>query len=199
MRTGPALATADLLILNPSSWSAIRRQKDSMGRYYVAPDPSRDEVDSVWGVSVLETTVVPDGEGWLLDTTKFGRLAVRESLVVRIGYANDDLVRNILRYVAEERCVRADRGTPGRGLPPHHPAHNAPGRHQNSHPQKVTETRQAGALKQDPNTLAVAVRTVFPEDSQRAWGVMTVDRGGRHVSSDDVSHWPDLPVAGGPE
>ena len=71
----------------------------------MAPDPSSDEVNQAWGVPVLETVVCPDGEGWLLDTTKFGRLALRESLIVRMGYANDDLVRNILRYVAEERCV----------------------------------------------------------------------------------------------
>jgi capsid protein len=105
LRVGPALATADLLILNPASWSAIRRQKDSYGRYYVAPDPSRDEVDQVWGVPVLETTVCPDGEGWLLDTTKFGRLAVRETLALRIGYSGTDFVTNVLRYVCEERCV----------------------------------------------------------------------------------------------
>jgi hypothetical protein len=29
MRVGPSLATPDLLVLNPASWSAIRREKDS--------------------------------------------------------------------------------------------------------------------------------------------------------------------------
>jgi hypothetical protein len=62
-------------------------------------------VDRIWGVEVLETTVCPDGEGWLLDTTKFGRLAVREPLTVRIGYSGTDFVENVLRYVCEERCV----------------------------------------------------------------------------------------------
>jgi hypothetical protein len=71
----------------------------------VAPDPSGDEVNSAWGVPVVETTAVAPGEGWLFDTTKFGRLAVRETLSVRIGYANDDFVRNIVRYVCEERCI----------------------------------------------------------------------------------------------
>ena len=45
LRVGPALATADLLIIHPSSWSAIRRQKDQYGHYLVAADPSRDQVD----------------------------------------------------------------------------------------------------------------------------------------------------------
>jgi hypothetical protein len=105
LRVGPALATADLLILNPASWSQIRRQKTTYGQYLVAADPSRDEVNQAWGVPVLETTVCPDGQGWLLDTTKFGRLAVRETLALRIGYSGTDFVQNILRYVCEERCV----------------------------------------------------------------------------------------------
>ena len=32
-------------------------------------------------------------------------MAVRESLSARMGFANDDFVRNIVRYVCEERCV----------------------------------------------------------------------------------------------
>jgi hypothetical protein len=64
-----------------------------------------DPVDRIWGVDVVETTACPAGEGWLLDTTKLGRLAVRETLALRIGYSGTDFVQNVLRYVAEERCV----------------------------------------------------------------------------------------------
>ena len=87
LKTGPSLATADLLIMNPLSWSNIRRQKDADGRYLVAPDPSSSEVNSVWGCPVVATVACPPGEGWLLDTRLFGRLAVRESLSVRTGFA----------------------------------------------------------------------------------------------------------------
>ena len=52
---------------------------------------------------MLQRTAFGAGTGILLDTTLFGRVAVREPLTLRIGYANDDLVRNILRYVGEER------------------------------------------------------------------------------------------------
>ena len=103
LRVGNALATADLLILNPTTWSSIRRTKDSLGRYLVQPDPTTDAPDSLWGVPVVATTVCNPAEGVLLDTTKFGRSVVREPLSMRIGWANDDLVRNILRTVAEQR------------------------------------------------------------------------------------------------
>ena len=78
-----------------------------MGRYLVAADPSQDEVDRIWGISTLVTTQLTPGVGVLLDSTKFGRMAVREPLSVRVGFANDDLVRNIYRWVCEERLALA--------------------------------------------------------------------------------------------
>lgn len=107
LRSGPSLAVADLLVLSPTTWSAIRREKDAMERYYFAPDPSAAEVNSVWGVPVVSTTACPDGEGWLIETTRVGRLLVRESMTVRMGFSGDDFVPNVVRYVAEERCFFA--------------------------------------------------------------------------------------------
>jgi HK97 family phage major capsid protein len=104
LRVGPSLAVADLLVLNPSTWSAIRQQTNTLGNFLIG-DVSVDPVDRIWGCPIVETTAVPAGEGWLLDTTKFGRLAVREALSMRIGYSGTDLIQNVLRYVCEERCV----------------------------------------------------------------------------------------------
>ncbi len=55
----------------------------------------------------MVTTQLTPGVGVLLDSTKFGRMAVREPLSVRVGFANDDLVRNIYRWVCEERLALA--------------------------------------------------------------------------------------------
>jgi HK97 family phage major capsid protein len=105
LRVGPALAECDLMVFNPTDWSAIRRVKDAYGRFLVAPDPSDDQVNQCWGVDTLVTTQCPAKQGLLIDRTKFGYVGVRESLGMRIGYANDDLTRNILRFVGEERLV----------------------------------------------------------------------------------------------
>jgi hypothetical protein len=49
-----------------------------------------------------------------------------------------------------------------------------------------------GAIKQDPDSLAVAVRTNIPDpDSDHDWGVMTVDRGGHYAGWDEVAGWAD--------
>jgi HK97 family phage major capsid protein len=107
LRSGPSLATPDLFITSPTTWSSIRREKNLQLEYYVAPDPSQGEVNTVWGLPTVVTTECADGVGFLLDSSQFGRLLVRDPLNMRIGYANDDLVRNILRYVVEERMVLA--------------------------------------------------------------------------------------------
>ena len=43
----------------------------------------------------------------LLGSITFGRMAVREPLSGRVGFANDDLVRNIYRWVCEQRLALA--------------------------------------------------------------------------------------------
>jgi HK97 family phage major capsid protein len=103
LRVGNALGVADLLILNPTTWSAIRRTKDTLGRYLVQADPTVDAPDSLWGVPVVTSTVCNVADGILVDTTKFGRAVVQEPLSMRIGWANDDFTKNILRTVCEER------------------------------------------------------------------------------------------------
>jgi HK97 family phage major capsid protein len=96
-----------LIVLNPSTWSGIRRTKDSLGRYLLSADPAEEEADSIWGIPVVVTTQCNAGDGLLVDTTKYGRAVIREPLSMRIGWANDDFVRNVLRTVAETRLNNA--------------------------------------------------------------------------------------------
>jgi HK97 family phage major capsid protein len=108
LRTGPALCEPNLLLLHPNTWASIRTQKAiGTGAYFVAPDPSSDQVEQVWGVDVLQSTEFTAGEGVLLYTQLMGKVAVRESLVLRVGYGvvggQSDFVSNILRWIAEER------------------------------------------------------------------------------------------------
>jgi HK97 family phage major capsid protein len=107
MRSGPVLAEPDLLVLNPLTWSAMRRTKDGYGRYLVAPDPTQGEANSLWNVEVLVTTEQTAGTGLLIDTTKFGRVLVREGLSLRTGTDGSDFTHNIVRFIGEERLALA--------------------------------------------------------------------------------------------
>jgi hypothetical protein len=105
LRTGNALAVADTLVLHPADWSKLRRIKDTQGRFLTAPDPTTDEANSLWGITVISTTANPVGKGLLLDSTKCGYVGVREPIAIRTGWSGDDFTRNLLRFVAEERLV----------------------------------------------------------------------------------------------
>ncbi|WP_158087191.1 phage major capsid protein [Mycobacterium aquaticum] len=107
LRTGQALAEANLFVVHPNTWSALRRTKDSQGRYLVDPDPTNAAGNQLWGVEVLPTTQITAGVGALLDTNKFGYVVLRESLTVRTGTSDNDFVSNIVRFIAEERLTLA--------------------------------------------------------------------------------------------
>jgi hypothetical protein len=55
----------------------------------------------------LQSTQFTAGEAVLIDTTLVGRVAVRETLVLRMGYSGTDFTQNIIRCVAEERLSLA--------------------------------------------------------------------------------------------
>lgn len=95
-------ATPNLAIMSPTTWSATRRIKSTTGEY-IAGDPLRGSVTDVWGVPVVTTTACHDGDAFLLDTTKFGSVLVREGISTHLGYSGTGLIDNILTVVAEER------------------------------------------------------------------------------------------------
>jgi hypothetical protein len=81
----------------------MRKIKDSMNRFLLGPDPGTDEANTLWGIDTVVSTVITAEDGILVDTTKMGRLAVREVSGLRVGYSGTDLVQNVLRSVAEQR------------------------------------------------------------------------------------------------
>ena len=54
-------------------------------------------------MDVLQSTAFTPGEGVLIDTTLLGRVIVRETLVLRLGYAGSDFTDNVIRAGCEER------------------------------------------------------------------------------------------------
>ncbi|MCT7371447.1 phage major capsid protein [Mycolicibacterium llatzerense] len=106
LRIGSALAEANLLILHPSTFSAIRRLKNTLGNFLIG-DPAEVGRRELFGIPVILTTAQTAGTGVMLDTTKFGRVLLREGLSIHVGTSGTDLVSNIARFVLEERFVIA--------------------------------------------------------------------------------------------
>lgn len=103
MRSGAALAEPNLCIMSPTTWSTLRRTKNSLYNFMVAPDPTQDEAKRLWGLDVLTTIQCPAGAALLIDTTKFGFATIREALVMRVGYDSGDFTANMQRIVVEQR------------------------------------------------------------------------------------------------
>jgi HK97 family phage major capsid protein len=103
LRVGSALATANLIVIHPGTFGAVRRQKDAQNRYILNPDPELSQANQIWGVECLQTTAIAAGTALLLDTDKFGFVPMRQSLEIMSGYANDDFQRNVTRWAVEER------------------------------------------------------------------------------------------------
>lgn len=99
-------ATPTIAITSPTTWSSTRRTK-STTKTYIAGDPLHEAVTTVWGIPVVTTTACNDGDLFLVDTTKFGSVLVREGISTHMGYSGTGLIDNILTVVAEERIALA--------------------------------------------------------------------------------------------
>lgn len=99
-------AVPTIAVTSPTTWSATRRIKSTTNEY-IAGDPLHDAVTTVWGVPVITTTAVNDGEMFIIDSSKYGSVLVREGLSMHTGYSGTDLIDNIVRFVFEERLAQA--------------------------------------------------------------------------------------------
>jgi Phage capsid family len=67
LRTGSAYAEPDLIVTHPQTLGALRRQKDSQGKYLLdvvrgaGGIDQTSEVENIWGVEVRQTTQCPAG------------------------------------------------------------------------------------------------------------------------------------------
>lgn len=106
LRVGPSYCDADLMVLNPSDFSKIRRQKDTQGRYLLNPDPSADEADNIWGIPVVTTTQIAAGTG-LVGNFQIGAQGfIREGFTLTASnQSGTDFTTNLTRYLAEERIT----------------------------------------------------------------------------------------------
>lgn len=108
LRTGPAFAEADLVILHPTTFSKLRRTKDSQGRYMLNPDPAATEAESLWGLPAVTTTTCPVGEVVVLDARLAAMVHVRQAMTLEMTpYAGDGFVTNVTTFRCEERVALA--------------------------------------------------------------------------------------------
>ncbi|WP_426998172.1 phage major capsid protein [Pseudarthrobacter sp. N5] len=78
LRNGPSFCEPDAIICHPSTWSTIRRVKNTLGNYILG-DPGQTAVTDVWGTPVLQTTQIVPG------TVILGNLQLATQAFIRDG------------------------------------------------------------------------------------------------------------------
>jgi HK97 family phage major capsid protein len=105
LRTGPSYVDPDLLVFHPTTWSSIRRTKDTTGRYILGADPTAAEANTLWGLPVAVTTTMPIGTGLLGNMAEGTKAYIRQGITADLGVTGDDFIHNITRVRCEERLA----------------------------------------------------------------------------------------------
>lgn len=106
LRVGSSFAVPSIVVLHPSTWSYLRREKNTLGSYLLAPDPSTGQVESIWGVPVVVTTKIAVGTGLIMDTAKAVQGWVRMGLTIELNrYGTEEWTKNLVSFRAEERIA----------------------------------------------------------------------------------------------
>lgn len=106
IREGAAYADADLVLLNPADWLAMRKLKTTFNSYVLNPnDPSQlGGIDNIFGYRVAVSTEVPAGHAAVLDSKIAATVFRRWGLEIMANpYADSAFEYNQIHYRAETR------------------------------------------------------------------------------------------------
>jgi HK97 family phage major capsid protein len=108
IRVNNAYAEADLIILNPEDFNAIKRIKDTLGRPILNNDSVNPigNIDNIWSVPVAQTTKCPVGSAVVMDS-KIAVLAFLRSgmEIIFNPYGDWAFQHNAVQYRGEARLT----------------------------------------------------------------------------------------------
>ena len=106
IRVGNSYANADLIILNPSDWTLMRKIKTTFNSYVLDPnDPNTlGGIDNLFGVRVITSTQCPAGSGVVIDSKIAVNIFRRWNLEVTANpWADSAYGTNAIIYRGETR------------------------------------------------------------------------------------------------
>lgn len=101
--------TPDTVVVNPTNFSAIRLARENsasstLGGYLMGP-PTTVGPQTLWGMNVVESLAMPAGTVLVGDFAQGSTLYDREQGQVRVGYIDQQFVRNMQTILAELRAA----------------------------------------------------------------------------------------------
>lgn len=99
--------TPSAILLGPVDFFGIASRRGSDGHYQAASGWAQQSAPIMWGVPVSVSAAMPAGTAIVLDREQGAVLWDREMLTLDLGYADDDFVKNVVRFRAELRACAA--------------------------------------------------------------------------------------------
>jgi hypothetical protein len=105
LRNGPSFCEPDAIIIHPSTWSNIRRTKDSQNRYLLG-NPGETTVSDVWGIPVLQTTQIVPGTVVMANLELATQAFIREGITLNMtNSSDDDFTKGKVKIRSSERLT----------------------------------------------------------------------------------------------
>lgn len=97
--------TPSVIVMNPEDWFAIASERAETGNgQYVLGSPRDPSPASLWGVPVVVTLSMPEGQALVLDTTTLALLDRQEVTVEASRHDGNNFRRNLITILAELRA-----------------------------------------------------------------------------------------------
>lgn len=97
----------DGIVMHPSDWADIEVLKDTTGGY-IWSNPTVNNGQNLWGIPVVDTTAIPEGEFLVGSFSRAAQVFDRWQARVEVSNTNvDDFEKNLISIRAEQRLALA--------------------------------------------------------------------------------------------
>jgi HK97 family phage major capsid protein len=101
-----AFLDADAVVMHPTDAESLRLEKDANGNYIYGPPSQGSNIFSIWGRTIVPTTLITQGTALVGAFARGATLWFREGIAVAATDSHSDwFLRNIVAIKADARCA----------------------------------------------------------------------------------------------